>query len=136
MVPQKGLFEGRKAFRRPFWGTKKKCENENLCHFSRLYGIGTKSKTVFLSNYRLMSFRFLNTRDTNLKCKNKTSLLTHYFNLFSTPNFGIRFNIIVLQYAPKYYQKPPGRYLVYFANRSLYVGPSPIIRMITGINTL
>ena len=42
----------------------------------------------------------------NLKYNSKTNLLPHYSDLFSDPNFGVLFIVIVLQYVPKYHQNP------------------------------
>ena len=67
--------------------------------------------------------------------KNKTSLLGHYSNVFWVPYFEILFLIIVLQYAPKYYQSPATNYLTYSVSQSVYRRTSTIFRMITGINT-
>ena len=71
----------------------------------------------------------------NLKSKSKTSLLAHYSNLFSAPHLGIVFITIVLRYAPKYYQNPVPRYLIYSASQFLYIRRSFIIRIIARINT-
>ena len=63
----------------------------------------------------LCHFHFLSNRGTqkqNLKYKHKTSLLAHYSNLFSAPNLGIFFLVIVL-YVPNYYHNPLRRYLIY-----------------------
>ena len=59
----------------------------------------------------------LKEQSENPKYKNKASLLVHYANLFSAPNFGVLFIIIILQYAPRYYQKP--------ICQSLYIRTSP-----------
>ena len=65
--------------------------------------------------------------------KNKTCLLAHY-SVFSAPNFGILFNIAVLQFAFKYNQKPLPRHLSHSVSRSLYIRIALVIMMIAGIN--
>ena len=60
-------------------------------------------------------------------------MLAHYSNLFSAPNFEKPFIIIVLQYAPKYYQNPLPKHFI--VSQPFYIRTSPAIRMITGINT-
>ena len=69
-----------------------------------------------------------------LKYKNKTNLLLHYSDLFSDPNFGVLYIVIVLQYVPKFHQNPLPKHFIYSVSQSLCFSTSPIIKIVTGIN--
>ena len=124
MVPQKG----RKAFIKPFWCTKRSVKIKKLCHFSPLFRIGmTRVKIVFVEFLTYAIFIYLTigihkNRTWSIKTK-LVSLLAHYSNSFSAPNFGILFIIIVLKYAPTYYQDPLPRYLIYSVSQSISEPP-------------
>ena len=83
-----------------FWGTKTKCENKICDVFLPLFRIGIQdSRLCLCQTPEFCHVRFLVSRDTekqDVKDKNEASLLAHCSKLFSTPNFGIYFIIIVL----------------------------------------
>ena len=123
----------RKGFMNLFHEPKRSVKMKNLCHLLPLFGT-TRVKTLIELPPYSISVSLILEAHKNLKYKNKLSLLAHYANLFSAPNFRTFFIIIVLQ-CSKYFQNLLWRYLVFSTSQSLYIRTFPFIRMITRFNT-
>ena len=96
--------------------------------FSSLYGLRQQRLRLCFVEIPTSAISVsLKEQSENPKYKNKASLLVHYANSFSAPNFGILFIIIILQYAPRYYQKPICQNPKIF---NLLCGPVPLYQNI------